>query len=328
MFQHSRPRRLRRSDAIRAMVEENNVSASDLIAPLFFIEGTSQKVAIDSMPGQSRFSVDLLVDEVLKLQDLGVKTVALFPAIEESLKTKDAKEAHNEKGLNQRAVRAVKEKAPEMTIMTDVALDPYSSDGHDGLVDPNTGEILNDPTLEVLCKMALAQARAGSDIVGPSDMMDGRVGAIREALDAEGFTNVLIMSYPAKYASHFYGPFRDALDSAPKAGDKKTYQMNYANRREALKELELDINEGADIVMVKPGLSYLDIISDLKQHCHLPVAAYNVSGEYAMVKAAQEKGWLDGEMIMVETLTSFKRAGADIILTYFAQEMAKFLKNH
>ncbi len=328
MFQHSRPRRLRRSDAIRAMVEENNVSASDLIAPLFFIEGTSQKVAIDSMPGQSRFSVDLLVDEVLKLQDLGVKTVALFPAIEESLKTKDAKEAHNEKGLNQRAVRAVKEKAPEMTIMTDVALDPYSSDGHDGLVDPNTGEILNDPTLEVLCKMALAQARAGSDIVGPSDMMDGRVGAIREALDAEGFTNVLIMSYTAKYASHFYGPFRDALDSAPKAGDKKTYQMNYANRREALKELELDINEGADIVMVKPGLSYLDIISDLKQHCHLPVAAYNVSGEYAMVKAAQEKGWLDGEMIMVETLTSFKRAGADIILTYFAQEMAKFLKNH
>tara|TARA_Y100000780_G_scaffold232596_1_gene268997 strand:+ start:144220 stop:145152 length:933 start_codon:yes stop_codon:yes gene_type:complete len=310
------------------MVEENNVSASDLIAPLFFIEGTSQKVAIDSMPGQSRFSVDLLVDEVLKLQDLGVKTVALFPAIEESLKTKDAKEAHNEKGLNQRAVRAVKEKAPEMTIMTDVALDPYSSDGHDGLVDPNTGEILNDPTLEVLCKMALAQARAGSDIVGPSDMMDGRVGAIREALDAEGFTNVLIMSYTAKYASHFYGPFRDALDSAPKAGDKKTYQMNYANRREALKELELDINEGADIVMVKPGLSYLDIISDLKQHCHLPVAAYNVSGEYAMVKAAQEKGWLDGEMIMVETLTSFKRAGADIILTYFAQEMAKFLKNH
>ena len=215
-----------------------------------------------------------------------------------------------------------------MTIMTDVALDPYSSDGHDGLVDPKTGEILNDPTLEVLCKMALAQARAGSDIVGPSDMMDGRVGAIREALDSEGFTNVLIMSYTAKYASHFYGPFRDALDSAPKAGDKKTYQMNFANRREALKELELDINEGADIVMVKPGLSYLDIISDLKQHCHLPVAAYNVSGEYAMVKAAEEKGWLDGEMIMVETLTSFKRAGADIILTYFAQEMAKFLKNH
>lgn len=328
MFQHSRPRRLRRNNAIRAMVEENSVSAKDLIAPLFFIEGNSKKVDIESMPGQSRFSVDLLVDEVLKLQDLGVDTVALFPAIDESLKTKDAKEAYNHDGLNQRAVRAVKERAPEMTIMTDVALDPYSSDGHDGLVDPKTGEILNDPTLEVLCKMAVAQARAGSDIVGPSDMMDGRVGAIREALDSEGFTNVLIMSYTAKYASHFYGPFRDALDSAPKAGDKKTYQMNFANRREALKELELDINEGADIVMVKPGLSYLDIISDLKQHCHLPVAAYNVSGEYAMVKAAQEKGWLDGEMIMVESLTSFKRAGADIILTYFAQEMAKFLKNH
>lgn len=328
MFQHSRPRRLRRNDAIRAMVEENSVSAKDLIAPLFFIEGNSKKVDIESMPGQSRFSVDLLVDEVLKLQDLGVDTVALFPAIDESLKSKDAKESYNDDGLNQRAVRAVKERVPEMTIMTDVALDPYSSDGHDGLVDPKTGEILNDPTLEVLCKMALAQARAGSDIVGPSDMMDGRVGAIREALDSEGFTNVLIMSYTAKYASHFYGPFRDALDSAPKAGDKKTYQMNFANRREALKELELDINEGADIVMVKPGLSYLDIISDLKQHCHLPVAAYNVSGEYAMVKAAEEKGWLDGEMIMVETLTSFKRAGADIILTYFSQEMAKFLKNH
>ncbi len=328
MFQHSRPRRLRRNDAIRAMVEENSVSAKDLIAPLFFIEGNSKKVDIESMPGQSRFSVDLLVNEVLKLQDLGVDTVALFPAIDESLKSKDAKESYNDDGLNQRAVRAVKERVPEMTIMTDVALDPYSSDGHDGLVDPKTGEILNDPTLEVLCKMALAQARAGSDIVGPSDMMDGRVGAIREALDSEGFTNVLIMSYTAKYASHFYGPFRDALDSAPKAGDKKTYQMNFANRREALKELELDINEGADIVMVKPGLSYLDIISDLKQHCHLPVAAYNVSGEYAMVKAAEEKGWLDGEMIMVETLTSFKRAGADIILTYFAQEMAKFLKNH
>ncbi len=328
MFQHSRPRRLRRSSAIRAMVEEHSVKASDLIAPLFFIEGSSKKVAIDSMPGQFRFSVDLLVEEVLKLRDLGVNTVALFPAVEEKLKTKDAKEAYNDEGLNQAAVRAVKAAAPDVTVMTDVALDPYSSDGHDGLVDPKTGEILNDPTLDVLCKMALAQARAGSDIVGPSDMMDGRVGAIREALDSEGFTNVLIMAYTAKYASSFYGPFRDALDSAPKSGDKKTYQMNFANRREALKELELDINEGADIVMVKPGLSYLDVISDLKQHSHLPVAAYNVSGEYAMVKAAAEKGWLDGEKIMVETLTSFKRAGADIILTYFAQEMAKYLKNN
>ena len=327
MFQHSRPRRLRRNDAIRAMVEENSVSAKDLIAPLFFIEGNSKKVDIESMPGQSRFSVDLLVNEVLKLQDLGVDTVALFPAIDESLKSKDAKESYNDDGLNQRAVRAVKERVPEMTIMTDVALDPYSSDGHDGLVDPKTGEILNDPTLEVLCKMALAQARAGSDIVGPSDMMDGRVGAIREALDSEGFTNVLIMSYTAKYASHFYGPFRDALDSAPKAGDKKTYQMNFANRREALKELELDINEGADIVMVKPGLSYLDIISDLKQHCHLPVAAYNVSGEYAMVKAAANQGWINEDQITNEILSSIKRAGADFIVTYFAKSGAKIISD-
>ena len=326
MYQAIRPRRLRRSAAIRAMVEENTVRASDLIAPLFFIEGSGKQVEIASMPGQYRLSVDLLVDKAKELQDLGIQTLSLFPAVEEGLKSPDAKESYNDEGLNQRAIRALKEAVPEMTIMTDIALDPYSSHGHDGLVNTSTGEILNDETLEVLCKMALAQARAGSDIVGPSDMMDGRVGAIREALDKEGFTNVLIMAYTAKYASAFYGPFRDALDSAPKSGDKKTYQMSYGNRREALRELELDIKEGADIVMVKPGLSYLDVISDLKRNCHLPVAAYNVSGEYAMVKAAAQNGWLDGEKVMVETLTSFKRAGADIILTYFAQEMAMLLK--
>lgn len=321
-----RPRRLRRSAGLREMVQENRVHASDLIAPLFFTEGEKKKTEIPSMPGQYRLSVDLLVDKVKSLQDLGIKSVSLFPAVDESLKSKDAKESYNENGLNQRAVAQVKKACPEMTIMTDIALDPYSSFGHDGLVDESSGEILNDETLEVLCKMALAQARAGSDIVGPSDMMDGRVGAIREALDREGHKNVLIMAYTAKYASAFYGPFRDALDSAPKSGDKKTYQMDYANKREALRELELDIKEGADIVMVKPGLSYLDVISELKRSTNIPVAAYNVSGEYAMVKAAAEKGWLNGEQIMVETLTSFKRAGADIILTYFAEEMARFLK--
>lgn len=328
MFPRHRPRRLRKSAGLRAMAEENFVRAQDLIAPLFFVEGSSKRVPIASMPGQNRLSVDLLVDKVKELQDLGVNCVSLFPAVEEGLKTADAKEAYNDEGLNQRAVRAVKEAAPEMTVMTDIALDPYSSYGHDGLVNEQTGEILNDETLEVLSKMAIAQANAGSDIVGPSDMMDGRVGAIRKSLDEAGHRNVLIMSYTAKYASSFYGPFRDALDSAPKSGDKKTYQMSYANRREALRELELDMQEGADIVMVKPGISYLDIISDLKRNCHLPVAAYNVSGEYAMVKAAAQNGWLDGEQIMVEMLTSFKRAGADIVLTYFAEEMAKFLKKH
>lgn len=326
-----RPRRLRRTPGLREMAQENRVVASDLIAPLFFTEGNNKKTEIPSMPGQSRLSVDLLVEKVKALQDLGIKAISLFPAVDESLKTKDAKESFNPDGLNQRAIQAVKKATPEMVIMTDIALDPYSSFGHDGLVDESTGEILNDETLEVLCKMALAQARAGSDIVGPSDMMDGRVGAIREALDKDGHKNTLIMAYTAKYASAFYGPFRDALDSAPKtfgnvSGDKKTYQMDYSNKREALRELELDIKEGADIVMVKPGLSYLDVISELKNSSNIPVAAYNVSGEYAMVKAAAERGWLDGEQIMVETLTSFKRAGADLILTYFAEEMASFLK--
>jgi porphobilinogen synthase len=323
----SRPRRNRKNAATRALIKENQVTVDDLIMPLFFLEGQNLKVEITSMPGQFRYSIDKLVEKVKELNELGIKCVALFPVIEDSLKTTDAKESFNPNGLNQRAVKAVKAACPDILVMTDIALDPYSSDGHDGIVDKNTKEILNDETLYVLVRMALAQAEAGSDILGPSDMMDGRVAAIREALEEHGFKQTSIMSYTAKYASHFYGPFRDALDSAPKSGDKKTYQMDYSNSDEALRELELDTQEGADFVMVKPGLSYLDIIYRIKEKSSLPVAAYNVSGEYAMVKAAANNGWIDGEQIMVEMLTSFKRAGADIILTYFAEEMASLLKD-
>lgn len=323
----SRPRRNRKNSSTRALVKEIQVTVDDLIMPLFFLEGQNLKIEISSMPGQFRYSIDKLVEKVIGLQKLGIKCVALFPVVEESLKTNDAKEAYNPEGLNQRAVKAVKAACPEVLIMTDIALDPYSSDGHDGIVDKKTNEILNDETLSVLVRMALVQAQAGSDIVGPSDMMDGRIGAIRNALEENGFTQTSIMAYTAKYASNFYGPFRDALDSAPKSGDKKTYQMDYSNSDEALRELELDTQEGADFVMVKPGLSYLDIIYRMKEKSLLPVAAYNVSGEYAMVKAAANNGWIDGEQIMVEMLTSFKRAGADIILTYFAEEMASLLKD-
>lgn len=322
----NRPRRNRKSEFVRQMIQENQVSVNDLIMPLFFITGEDTKIEINSMPGQFRYSVDLLVKKVKELQEIGIKCVSLFPAVEESLKTKCASESYNPDGLNQIAIKAVKDACPDMMIMTDIALDPYSSDGHDGIVS-DKGEILNDETLEVLSKMAIAQAKAGTDIVGPSDMMDGRIRAIRESLDGEGFKNTSIMAYTAKYASSFYGPFRDALDSAPKAGDKKTYQMDFANSKEAIRELFLDEDEGADIVMVKPGISYLDIIAKLKENSNLPVAAYNVSGEYAMVKAAAEKGWLDEKQIMIEMLTSFKRAGADIILTYFAEDMAKYLRN-
>lgn len=318
-----RPRRNRASIGIRNMIQENHVTPNDLIAPLFFIEGSNKQIPVQSMPGIDRLSIDLLVEKVKLLYSLGVPSVCLFPAIDEKLKTPTAKEALNPNNINLRAISAIKEACPEMIVMTDVALDPYSSDGHDGLVDPKTGRILNDETLEVLAKMSLLQAKAGADIIGPSDMMDGRVRAIRNLLDSEGFSNTAIMSYTAKYASAFYGPFRDALDSAPKAGDKKTYQMNPANTREALRELRLDEEEGADIVMVKPGLPYLDVIKTLRDNTHLPVAAYNVSGEYAMVKAAAMNGWLDEKQTMVEMLTSFKRAGADMILTYFAEDMAK-----
>lgn len=325
-MQTFRPRRLRRSAAMRELVKQTTVTVNDLIAPLFVQNGNRKSTPISSMPGQNRLSVDLLVEKALELHKLGLKGVALFPAIEDSLKTSDAAHALDENGLYPRAIKAVKEACPDLLIMSDVALDPYSSDGHDGLVDASTGRILNDETLPVLAQMALLQAKCGSDIIGPSDMMDGRIGHIRDVLDEHAFQDVCIMSYSAKYASSFYGPFRDALDSAPKKGDKKTYQMDYSNSDEAVREMLLDESEGADIVMVKPGLSYLDVIYRLKQSTLLPVAAYNVSGEYAMVKAAAQMGWVDGEKIMVEMLTSFKRAGADIILTYFAEEMARYLQ--
>ncbi len=279
------------------------------------------------MPGQYRYSLDILIDKVKELEDLGIKSVSLFPCIPEGLKTLLAEESYNPEGLNQKAIRAVKAACPNMLVMSDVALDPYNSAGHDGIVDTNSGEILNDETLEVLAKMALAQAQAGSDIIGPSDMMDGRVGYIRKALEKASYKNTLVMAYTAKYASAFYGPFRDALDSAPKSGNKKTYQMNPANSREALRELKLDISESADIVMVKPGIAYLDIIAKVRAQTDLPVAAYNVSGEYAMVKAADQLGYIDGDAIMREMLIGFKRAGADLILSYFTEQMAKYLKN-
>lgn len=317
-----RPRRNRKNAAMRSMVRENVLQVQDLIAPLFVKEGSSEKTAINSMPGHYRWTLDLLIEEVKELHRLGIPCVSLFPALTDNLKDPTGTESLNPDGLFQRTIRAVKEAVPEMLVMTDVALDPYSSDGHDGVVDSSSGEILNDLTLDLLAKMAISQAQAGSDIIGPSDMMDGRVQYIRDALDDEGFTNVSIMSYTAKYASSFYGPFREALDSAPKSGDKKTYQMDYANKKEAIREALLDQREGADILMVKPGLAYLDVIHVLKENSHLPIAAYNVSGEYAMVKAAHEKGWIDGPAVMEEMLMSFKRAGADMILTYFAKEMA------
>ncbi|WP_181885160.1 porphobilinogen synthase [Pontibacter diazotrophicus] len=319
-----RPRRNRQNEVIRNMVQETTLSLHDFIFPLFIIDGQNQRVPIHSMPGISRFSIDTLLEEIGACIDLGLKAFAPFPGMPEQLKDKYATESHNPDNLFARAIREVKKNFPDVVLVTDVAMDPYSSDGHDGIVE--NGEILNDETLEVLGKMALTQAQAGADIVAPSDMMDGRVGHIRRVLDENGFQKVAIMSYTAKYAGAFYGPFRDALDSAPKMGDKKTYQMNPANSREALIEAELDTAEGADYLMVKPALAYLDIIKLLRENSHLPIAAYNVSGEYAMVKAAAERGWIDGEKAMLETLISIKRAGADVILSYFAKEYAQYLK--
>lgn len=318
MFQ--RPRRNRKSEVIRKLVEETTLSKNDLIFPLFMVDGKDIRQEVTSMPGIFRHSPDLLMQEISDCLDLGIKTFCLFPAFDEKLKDKYATISYNPDNFYLKAISKIKKQLPEACIMTDVAMDPYSSDGHDGIVE--NGEILNDETLEVLGNMAIAQARAGADILGPSDMMDGRVQYIREILDEEGFTNTSIMSYTAKYASAFYGPFRDALDSAPKSGDKKTYQMNPANIREALIEAELDELEGADIIMVKPALAYLDVIRAVNQASNLPVAAYNVSGEYAMIKAAAQKGWIDGEKGMLEVLLSIKRAGARIILTYFAKEFA------
>jgi len=309
---------------IREMVEETRLSTKDFIFPLFVIEGASKKIEVKSMPGIYRFSADLILQEIEQCLALGIKTFALFPAIEDAKKDKYATESLNPKGLYLSLLREISSRFPEANIMTDVAMDPYSSDGHDGLV--IDGEIVNDQTLDILGKMAVAQADAGASIIGPSDMMDGRIGHIREMLDDAGFTNTSIMAYTAKYASAFYGPFRDALDSAPKSGDKKTYQMNPANRTEALVEAELDFEEGADMLMVKPALAYLDVIRLLKDNFPLPIAAYNVSGEYAMIKAAGANGWIDGEKAMLESLLSIKRAGASIILSYFAKEFALLKK--
>lgn len=323
MFNTRRPRRNRKSAAVRALVEETQLTVNDFIYPLFLIEGSDKKEEIPSMPGIFRYSLDSLIDEISECVHLGIKGFCIFPSLDDDKKDKYATEGYNQNGLYITALKQIKSKFPDIALMTDIAMDPYSSDGHDGIVE--NGEILNDETLEILGKMALAQAEAGADILGPSDMMDGRVGYIRQVLDDAGFKHVSIMSYTAKYASAFYGPFRDALDSAPKFGDKKTYQMNPANTKEALIEADLDIAEGADMIMVKPALAYLDIIKSLNDHYDIPITAYNVSGEYAMIKAAAQNGWLDGEKIMLESLLSMKRAGASIILTYFAKEVAKIL---
>lgn len=304
---------------IRRMVQETHVSADNLIFPLFIIDGNNQKIEVASMPGIYRNSIDNLLREVESCMKLGLKSFDLFPNIEESLKDRFATESYRDGNLYVRAISEVKKNFPEACVITDVAMDPYSSDGHDGIVE--NGEILNDETLEILGRMSLAHAEAGADIIAPSDMMDGRVGYIRTALDDNGFTNVSIMSYTAKYASAFYGPFRDALNSAPKFGDKKTYQMNPANQREALIEADLDEAEGADFLMVKPALPYLDVIKLLKDNTELPIAAYNVSGEYAMIKAAIQKGWLNEQRAITEVLTSIRRAGATAILTYHAKEV-------
>ena len=323
MFNTRRPRRNRKSAAVRALVEETQLTVNDFIYPLFLIEGSNKKEEIPSMPGIFRYSLDSLIDEISECVHLGIKGFCIFPSLDDDKKDKYATEGYNQNGLYITALKQIKSKFPDIALMTDIAMDPYSSDGHDGIVE--NGEILNDETLEILGKMALAQAEAGADILGPSDMMDGRVGYIRQVLDDAGFKHVSIMSYTAKYASAFYGPFRDALDSVPKFGDKKTYQMNPANTKEALIEADLDIAEGADMIMVKPALAYLDIIKSLNDHYDIPITAYNVSGEYAMIKAAAQNGWLDGEKIMLESLLSMKRAGASIILTYFAKEVAKIL---
>jgi porphobilinogen synthase len=319
-----RPRRNRKSETIRSMVEETRVTTNDFIYPLFLLDGSSQKVEVNSMPGIFRLSGDLMLKEIEECMNLGIRAFDVFPAVEEQFKDRTATKSYDPNFFYLKVLKEIKKKFPEACVMTDVAMDPYSSDGHDGLV--KDGKILNDETLEILGKMALAQADTGIDIIGPSDMMDGRVGYIRNILDQNGFTDVSIMSYTAKYTSGFYNPFREALDSAPKFGDKKTYQMNPANRKEALLEAQLDTDEGADFLMVKPALAYLDVIRLLKDNTYLPIAAYNVSGEYSMVKAAAQKGWLDGDRVMNEILLSIKRAGADVILTYFAKAFAQAKK--
>jgi porphobilinogen synthase len=319
-----RPRRNRKNAAIRSMIEETKLGAEHLIYPIFLKDGSNIQEEVASMPGNYRWSLDKLIPEFEKWMELGIRTFDLFPAVDEHLKDQLGSYSYADENFYLHVIRSLKERFPEAVLMSDVALDPYSSDGHDGVV--IDGQIVNDITLPLLAKMAVAQAQAGIDIVGPSDMMDGRVGVIRSALDNSGYTDVSIMSYTAKYASAFYGPFRDALNSAPKSGDKKTYQMNPANKREALIEAALDIQEGADFIMVKPALCYLDIIHLLKEEFNTPITAYNVSGECAMVYAAAKQGWLDYDRTVMEMLLSIRRAGADGILTYFAPHAAKLMK--
>ena len=323
MYPLERRRRLRKSAALRDLVRETQLSSNDFLVPLFVVEGKKKREAIPSMPSYDRLSLDELEKEIKLLWSMGLKAVLLFVKVDDALKDNAGTEALNPNGLMQRAIQTVKAAVPEMVVFTDVALDPYSSFGHDGIVENNI--ILNDATNQVLAQMALSHAEAGADVVAPSDMMDGRVKCIREALEKHRFVDTCIMSYSAKYASGFYGPFRDALDSAPGFGDKKTYQMDFGNRLEALKEVSQDVEEGADIVMVKPGIAYLDILREISNKVHVPVAVYQVSGEYAMLKAAAEKGWLDYESVMMEQLIAFKRAGASIIATYSAKEAVRLL---
>jgi porphobilinogen synthase len=324
-FPATRLRRPRREEWSRRLVAENTLSVDDLIWPLFVVEGSGQKEAVSSMPGVSRLSIDRLVDAVGDAKDLGIPAIALFPNTPPDLKTPDAQEAYNPENLVCRAVKAIKAAHPEMGVVCDVALDPFSSDGHDGIV--RDGYVVNDETVESLVKQSVVQAQAGCDIIAPSDMMDGRIGAIRKGLDDSGFERVQIMSYAAKYASAFYGPFRDAVGSGSNLkGDKKTYQMNPANTDEALREVALDLDEGADMIMVKPGMPYLDIVARVKECFGVPTFAYQVSGEYAMLKGAAQNGWLDNDKVVLESLLAFKRAGADGVLTYFAVEAAKLLK--
>jgi len=330
MFPLQRGRRLRINESIRSLVRETTLSPSDFMFPMFIAEGENVQVEIPSMPGIFRRSIDLTVNEVKELYDLGIRAVNIYVKVDESLKDNTGKEAWNPNGLMQQAIRAIKSACPEMIVMPDVALDPYSIYGHDGIIEK--GDVANDATNEALVKMAVSHAQAGADFVAPSDMMDGRVLRLRQGLDAAGFQNVGIMSYSAKYASAFYGPFRDALDSAPREADvavpkdKKTYQMDYANRIEAVKEALWDVEEGADMVMVKPGIAYLDIVREVKNAVNVPVTVFHVSGEYAMIKAAAERGWLDHDKIMMEQLMCIKRAGASLISTYFAKEAAILLK--
>jgi porphobilinogen synthase len=323
MYPLNRNRRLRSSSSLRSLLQEHHLTPNNFIVPLFIVEGKQLKEPIPSMPGYFRFSLDLLAEKAKVLWKKEIKAVLLFVKVADKLKDNKGTEALNSDGLMQKAIKTIKTAVPDMIVMTDVALDPYSSFGHDGIVEE--GKVLNDPTVAVLAEMALSHAQAGADVVAPSDMMDGRVLSIRQELEEANYHDILIMSYSAKYASSFYGPFRDALDSAPGFGDKKTYQMDFANRDEAIVETQRDIEEGADIVMVKPGLAYLDIIRDLKDNFHTPIAAYQVSGEYAMLKAAAAQGWLDHDQVMLEQLTSFKRAGAQLIATYFAEEAVEFL---